>query len=269
MFLLSTAAARAESIDLRRYQSSVKDQGDRNTCAYFAVTAMVEAFVKTRFGKEFDISEEFQIYHGKTHFKEYADKEFGSTYDVAVNFRSQRFFLTEDVVPYQTSLFAPGRECAAYDPFDVTAPAICFSQGPYPWRELPRVRIDGLEVHWLSGLWSFGKPRAELIVDEIRQGNPVVLTLKVYPGTWDGERVTYDDAINEKCEAGAYTCAGHAVLLTGFDTVTREFTFKNSWGERWGDGGYGRLSFDYVNRFSDTPITFRWDRILAGLREVP
>ncbi len=266
LFLLPLVAA-AESVDLRAFQTSVKDQGDRNTCAYFAVTAMVESFIKTRFGKEFDISEEFQIYHGKTHFKEYADKEFGSTYDIAINFRNQGFFLTEEVVPYQPSLFAPGRQCAAFDPFDTSAPAICFSQGPYPWRELPRVRVDGLEVNWLSGMWSIGKTRAELIVDELRQGRPVVITLKVFPDTWEDELVTYDDAINEKCETGVYACAGHAILLTGFDTKTKEFTFKNSWGESWGDAGYGRASFDYVNRFSDMPITFRWSRILANLRE--
>lgn len=266
IFLLSSAL-RAQDVDLRSMQSSVKDQGDRNTCAYFAVTAMVESFVKTRFDQEYDISEEFQIFYGKTHYNEYSDKEFGSTYEIALNFRNQGFFMLEDQVSYRPSEFGEEGICAGRDPFDTTSPAICFSGGPYEWRSERRVRIDGLEVNWLTGLWSFGKSRSELIKDELKKGHPVVITLKVYPETWEQEVVVYTEEIDQLCENGTYACAGHAVLLTGFDSKTQEFIFKNSWGENWGDSGYGRASFDYIDKYSDMPITFRWNRILAGLRE--
>lgn len=39
---------------------------------------------------------------------------------------------------------------------------------------------------------------------------------------------------------------GHAVLLVGYDDAARRLTFLNSWGEKWGDGGYGYLPYDYV-----------------------
>lgn len=39
---------------------------------------------------------------------------------------------------------------------------------------------------------------------------------------------------------------GHAILLCGYDTYTRQFTFRNSWGDGWGAAGYGYLPFDYV-----------------------
>ena len=266
-FILISQLAQAESVSLREFQTPVKDQGDRNTCAYFAVTAMMESFIKTRFDKEFDISEQFQIYYGKTQFKQYADKEFGSTYEIALNFRNQNFFITEADIPYKNSLFEPGQTCSSQDPFDPTAPALCFSQGPYDSHSTPRVRFDGLDVNWLTNLWSFNKTRTDLIIDEIRKGHSVVITLKVFPETWEEELVTYDDEIHNKCESGVYACAGHAVLLVGFDTETKEFLFKNSWGESWGDRGYGRASFDYVERFSDMPITMQWRRNFANLRE--
>jgi C1A family cysteine protease len=39
---------------------------------------------------------------------------------------------------------------------------------------------------------------------------------------------------------------GHAIVLVGYDCEKRLFTFRNSWGEGWGDKGYGYLPFEYV-----------------------
>lgn len=39
---------------------------------------------------------------------------------------------------------------------------------------------------------------------------------------------------------------GHAICVVGYDDDGRYFIFKNSWGEDWGDGGYGYLPYQYV-----------------------
>ena len=39
---------------------------------------------------------------------------------------------------------------------------------------------------------------------------------------------------------------GHAIVIVGYDEEKRLFTFRNSWGEDWGDKGYGYLPYDYV-----------------------
>jgi C1A family cysteine protease len=39
---------------------------------------------------------------------------------------------------------------------------------------------------------------------------------------------------------------GHAMLIVGYNKLERMFTIRNSWGENWGDGGYGYIPFDYV-----------------------
>jgi C1A family cysteine protease len=39
---------------------------------------------------------------------------------------------------------------------------------------------------------------------------------------------------------------GHAILIVGYDIKTRLFTFQNSWGTSWGNGGYGSIPFDYL-----------------------
>lgn len=36
---------------------------------------------------------------------------------------------------------------------------------------------------------------------------------------------------------------GHAICIVGFNLKKREFYFTNSWGEEWGDNGYGIIPF--------------------------
>ncbi len=265
--ILSVQTISAKVVDLRPYQSSVKDQKDRNTCAYFAITALVESAIKYKFNKEYDISEQFQISYGKEFYNESVDKEFGDTYEIAMNFKNQNFFVKEEDAPYQTSLFEKGMICESYDPFGANAPKVCFSHGPIQWRELDTVKVDGLRVEWISGMWSIGKTRAQIIQQHMDRFESVAITVKVYPPNWDTATVTYTADDDANCTNGNYECAGHAVLLTGYDDVREVFFFKNSWGESWGNEGYGEISFDYINNYSDQPISVDFDRMIGNIRE--
>jgi len=40
----------------------------------------------------------------------------------------------------------------------------------------------------------------------------------------------------------------HVVLLTGYDDKNKVFEFVNSWGNNWGDGGFGHLPYEYVEK---------------------
>lgn len=268
LFLIALSnAALAEVVDLQKFQTEVKDQKDRNTCAYFAVTALMESSIKAQFGLDLDLSEQFQISHGKEHYKQYSNKEYGSTYEILLNFRNQGFLITEDHVPYQLSYFEKGRPCEQYDPFDESAPVFCFSHGPIAWQELPRYRTGGINIDHMTGLWSPGKNRVNLIEDALRKNRAVVITLKVYAPLWDYSHVTYPKEIDEQCTNGELECYGHAILLTGFDSDKKTFKFKNSWGTSWGDQGYGTIDYDYVLNYSDMPLSIFWDRMLGEVVE--
>lgn len=39
---------------------------------------------------------------------------------------------------------------------------------------------------------------------------------------------------------------GHALLCVGYDVNAKVFRFRNSWGEGWGDRGYGTIPFVYL-----------------------
>lgn len=54
---------------------------------------------------------------------------------------------------------------------------------------------------------------------------------------------------------------GHAVLFTGYNDKTRLLEFQNSWGDGWGDRGYGFLPYPYVeNGYADDFWTIRMVR---------
>jgi len=42
---------------------------------------------------------------------------------------------------------------------------------------------------------------------------------------------------------------GHAICFTGYDVGESILQFKNSWGEDWGDKGYGYLPLNYVEKY--------------------
>jgi C1A family cysteine protease len=39
---------------------------------------------------------------------------------------------------------------------------------------------------------------------------------------------------------------GHALLVVGYDRRRRQFLVRNSWGARWGLGGYCRMPYAYL-----------------------
>ena len=44
----------------------------------------------------------------------------------------------------------------------------------------------------------------------------------------------------------------HAVCLVGYDDYSRSLEFMNSWGQDWGDEGFGWMSYDYLGEHGVT-----------------
>jgi len=42
--------------------------------------------------------------------------------------------------------------------------------------------------------------------------------------------------------------SGHAVSVLAYNDSLKELCFRNSWGPKWGDEGYGYLPYEYLNR---------------------
>lgn len=68
-----------------------------------------------------------------------------------------------------------------------------------------------------------------------------VVTTKSFFKTHDG--VIQDDKRNR----GKH--GGHAICAVGYDNRRKLIKFKNSWSARWGDRGYGYLSYKYFKKY--------------------
>ena len=42
---------------------------------------------------------------------------------------------------------------------------------------------------------------------------------------------------------------GHAICIMGYDDSLKIFKFKNSWGAKWADQGYGYLPYEYIKKY--------------------
>ena len=47
--------------------------------------------------------------------------------------------------------------------------------------------------------------------------------------------------------AGDKYQGSHAFMLTGYDDAQENFILRNSWGAGWGNNGYARVPYDYLN----------------------
>jgi C1A family cysteine protease len=49
---------------------------------------------------------------------------------------------------------------------------------------------------------------------------------------------------------GEHVLGGHAVLAVGYDDAEQRFEVRNSWGDRWGNGGYFTMPYAYLTERS-------------------
>ena len=82
---------------------------------------------------------------------------------------------------------------------------------------------------------SWGGSAAKL-KSAIKKG-PVVTGMTVYEDFMTYTKGIYKSNSNRRM-------GGHAVTIVGFNDVERYWIIKNSWGEEWGEKGFGRISYD-------------------------
>lgn len=88
---------------------------------------------------------------------------------------------------------------------------------------------------------------AQELKQAIYEHGPVLVTLSVYD--------TFDNPVNGYIgprKNPSYNRGGHAIVAVGWDDDKEgigAFEIKNSWGEAWGDQGYGFVSYNYDGSF--------------------
>lgn len=102
----------------------------------------------------------------------------------------------------------------------------------------------------------------------LAEGYPFVFGITVYE-SFEGPAVAKSGTLNMPKKAEAKV-GGHAVMAVGYDSGSKRFIVRNSWGSAWGKSGYFTIPFDYLlnENLSDDFWTIRLIEMPAAAKKV-
>lgn len=230
-------------VDFSQKMTAVKNQGHRGTCTFFAATALLEAALKIDKGIDINLSEEYSMY--STKYQGYYDDTEASHVSVNLQAAKKGGVLLEKDFSYRPNWFEKGSPCNGIQENENT-PMHCYVHTP-PKESLEKV-IPGNSIQ--TGF--IRKNTNEIIKYLATNERPLSISLPVnYNGWNDNGSVTYNEKMRQACLQLPANCGAHSVILTGYNRDEQVFYFKNSWGNDWGIAGFGKLSFEMVDRYVD------------------
>ncbi len=183
--------------------------------------------------------------------KEFVDKKDDGRYDIV----SERFlyYLIRDMMG-TTDVDSGG--FISYGMKCLNKAGVClesemkYDNAYYNFREMPtgRMLLSGLKRK-ISSYWLLSHSIGEMKTC-LAEGYPFVAGVEVYDKflseeiakTGDVPYPTWNETIK----------GGHAITIVGYNDYTERFMFRNSWGARWGNAGYGTIGYNYV-------MNYGWD----------
>lgn len=95
------------------------------------------------------------------------------------------------------------------------------------------------EFYKLFPLFANSNQKISSVINALNSNKPVIVSLKVF------------NELNYVSKNGIYKPkfiqnggSAHAVCLIGYNNILKEFEFINSWGEKWGDNGFFKMSYE-------------------------
>ncbi|MBI2518330.1 MAG: C1 family peptidase [Opitutae bacterium] len=241
-------AAVQTEIDLRpkffALELSVKNQGRRPSCAIFSIVSALEFQNAELAGHAEKFSEEYLTWAVRKTVQRLPAPGVTPDDSVGKDDVDEGFALSEVVaalraygIPLQSSMPNTfGRKIDAIE----EPPALVVEEA----RNHQRVF-----VHQLPG--RDNATRINNVVQALNSGVPVAVGM-----AWPNYRSLRTGYLNAQ---KPMTGSGHAVTLVGYRSVTGRledavFIFKNSWGVDWGQGGYGTVTYSYLNNYLNDAV---------------
>ncbi|HOO77421.1 MAG TPA: C1 family peptidase [bacterium] len=205
--------AAPEEIDYASRMSPVRDQGEEGTCVGFAAVVGVKEYQeKKEHGTLIELSPRYLYAACKR--EDGIPHQEGTYPRTAMKILSEKGVCREDCWPYRP--YQSDAPCGEAD-----AQAASYRIGTY-------VRLSG---------------PAEM-ERSLAVNGPFLAGVEVFPEWFDAPGGLIPDPAD-----GSGPLGGHAVCVVGYSREGRYFKFKNSWGESWGERGYGCLGYDYMMNY--------------------
>ncbi len=229
------AADLPASVDLREFCSPVEDQGRLGSCTANAGAGIIEYYERRAFGHYIEASRLFLYKVTRNLMKARGDT--GAYLRTTIGAMALFGVPPETHWPYTDDEGAFDREPSAFCyAFAQNYQAIKYFRHDPPG-EKPAVALKRLKTY-------------------LSEGHPAMFGFSVYSSI---EQAAKDGRIpfptkRERVEGG------HAIVAVGYDDkmniknktgaeeTTGAFLIRNSWGQGWGDQGYGWLPYEYLMR---------------------
>jgi hypothetical protein len=246
------AAARAQlpaKVDLapefHKFGLTPLQQGGRDVCSLFAVTAVAEFELAKNSEPPFlRLSEEYLIWA--------ANEATGMTGDQAMFYEAVHGLnvlgiCTDKLMPYENTTDAKRKPSPAA-------------------RTDARALAGRWKVHWIKR-WDVNRrlTAAELhaIKEALAAGHPVACGLR-WPKTLPGHELIQVPPAGQVFD-------GHSIVFVGNQDDAKKpgggvLFFRNSWGPQWGNQGYGVMSYAYATAYANDAV---WLELGSPHAEVP
>ena len=212
-----------EKVDLRNWVMSVEQQGAIGSCVANGVTSACE-LIAAKHGENIQLSRMF-LYN--------ATKEF-------VGRLGEEGLYTRDAYKVARKY---GMALEADYPYDLAMDDVAPSDEAYALADDYRVHRYEKVIHWRD---KYFEGRMHDIKSALHEGMPIGVSMLVNATLYDvkGDPKTHDYRM---MNADRPDIGGHFMLIVGYDDTTKRLIMLNSWGEEWGDRGYGHLPYGIID----------------------
>lgn len=214
---ISSTLVLPKLVDLRNEDTPIYDQGQLGSCTANAIAAHLD-FNRKKQGEQPIVPSRLFIYYNERAADGTVDSDAGSTIRESAKTVKKNGAPPETLWPYLVSKFKNKPTTQVYKD------AVSYEDLTY------------LSVRRLN------------LKDRLAEGYPVVIGISVYESF--ESPAAMKTGVIPMPEMSESLLGGHAVMLVGYNEVTEQFIFRNSWSSSWGASGYGFLPYAYLSNSS-------------------
>jgi C1A family cysteine protease len=204
-------------VDLRNGFPKIYNQGKLGSCTANALASAIQFDeLKQNLNDKNEVPSRLFIYYNERDMEDNVNNDSGASLRDGIKCINKIGYCNETLWPYDIEKFTekPTQDCYDY---------------ARKHKTLSYKKVQQDETH---------------IKSVLNMGFPIVFGISVYE-SFESEEVAKTGLVSLPNKEERML-GGHAIILVGYDEEKRLFTFRNSWGEDWGDKGYGYLPVEYV-----------------------
>ena len=214
---------------------TLKNQANRPTCSIFTIVGLIEFERANVLGEKIPLSVDYLNWAANK--VEGVDAD-GSFFHFAIDGMARYGICADDYMPYAV------RYSTKFEPSEAA-------------KAEAKTRTIGKQV-WIKA-WDpangITKEQLKEVQKQLDNEHPVAIGFQ-----WPKEKVEKDKKYLDKGELAILeredVFDGHSILIVGYQTDANTpgggyLIFKNSYGESFGDGGYGRIPYEYAFRYAN------------------